>query len=152
MMLMRTTIGVAVAVAACMLASRASLDAGRHKSLSVWSGVYTSAQADRGAALFTRDCASCHGADMHGGDQAPELSGPIFLANWTDRSIGELVAQVRKTMPKSSPGKLTLQEYVDVIASVLRANKFPAGQAELPSTTAALDEIQIDEAPGADAP
>src|ERR1700721_1956122 len=41
---------------------------------SVWDGVYTAGQADRGKALYGKQCASCHGAGLDGSGQAPPLT------------------------------------------------------------------------------
>ena len=41
---------------------------------SVWSGVYTDAQADQGAAVYKTHCVSCHGDTMAGGEQVPALA------------------------------------------------------------------------------
>src|SRR6266850_6972874 len=49
---------------------------------SVWDGVYTSAQAERGAQLFKKTCGHCHRDDLAGGGSeagAPALKGPIFV-------------------------------------------------------------------------
>jgi cytochrome c5 len=35
-------------------------------SRSVWDGVYSEEQAKRGAALYGRECARCHGTDLTG--------------------------------------------------------------------------------------
>jgi hypothetical protein len=48
------------------------------------------------------------------------------------------------TMPFDSPGKLTAEQYADVIAYIFSANKFPAGDKELAHDTAPLQTIQLD--------
>ena len=35
-------------------------------SRSVWDGVYTAGQADRGRGFYTAQCAQCHGAEYDG--------------------------------------------------------------------------------------
>src|SRR5437763_9861202 len=55
---------------------------------SVWDGVYTLAQAKRGA-LKSGLCTSCHGDGFVGGS-APELAGEAFLARWEGRSVADL--------------------------------------------------------------
>jgi quinoprotein glucose dehydrogenase len=120
---------------------------GAQTSASVWSGVYTEEQAKRGARVYTRTCALCHGADLAGVDQAPPLVGPAFLPNWTGQSVGALFDQTRKSMPKDEPGTLPRQEYLDIIAHLLSANGFPAGKADLPADAATLALIQIDAKP-----
>src|SRR5215510_7756892 len=75
-------------------------------SRSVWDGVYTEEQAKRGAALYGRECASCHGTDLTGADEVPALSGPAFLANWDGLTLGDLSERVRRSMPPNKPGQL----------------------------------------------
>ena len=47
-------------------------------------------------------------------------------------------------MPPSSPGALPNATKADIIAFVLKYNKFPAGAAELASSTDALKDIAIE--------
>ena len=49
-------------------------------------------------------------------------------------------------MPVSAPGKLSAQQYADVLARILEANAFPAGAAELDGRPDALRRIRIDSA------
>src|SRR5258706_15951187 len=44
-------------------------------------GVYTDAQAARGAAIYKEKCASCHGPAL-GRSLAPPLAGDAFATNW----------------------------------------------------------------------
>jgi mono/diheme cytochrome c family protein len=110
----------------------------------VWDGVYTVAQADRGAEVYKKDCASCHGDALTGVDEAPALVGTTFLSNWNGQSVGDLVDLTRKSMPKDNENTLTRQQYVDVTAHVLRVNKFPVGEVDLPTSGLRLGQIRID--------
>src|ERR1700676_3706232 len=74
---------------------------------SVWDGVYTSAQAQRGAALYANNCASCHGTALGGGESAPPLTGGEFSSNWYGLTVGDLFERIRTTMPANRPGRLT---------------------------------------------
>jgi hypothetical protein len=47
-------------------------------------------------------------------------------------------------MPFDSPGKLTSEQYADLIAYILGANKFPPGDKELAHDSGPLAQIQID--------
>ena|SRR5688572_13370370 len=117
---------------------------------SVWDGVYTTAQAERGGAFYAKECASCHGEGLMGQDQAPGLVGPVFLATWNGQTVGDLFEQTRKSMPLEAPNSFSRQEYLDVVAFMLRANGFPAGKTELPRATADLTELRISQfRPGA---
>src|SRR5262245_45606731 len=69
---------------------------------SQWEGVYTVEQAQRGEPLYSQYCASCHGADLSGGEMAPALTGGEFASNWNDLSLGELFERMRISMPQNS--------------------------------------------------
>ena len=127
----------------CVLAARSSAVAQIAEPRSVWSGVYTIEQATRGAAVYRRECVECHLEDLTGNEEASPLAGSAFLANWDGLSVGALVDETRKSMPKKTPGKLDRQQYIDVIAFVLRENMFPAGNAELPRESEGLSQIRI---------
>jgi quinoprotein glucose dehydrogenase len=111
---------------------------------SVWQGVYTKAQAERGRAAYFAACISCHGAQLQGDTDAPELAGNAFLRRWTNQSVGALFAFTESQMPVGRPRGLGAQAYADVIAHILAANGFPEGQQELPASNLALDKIMID--------
>ena len=49
---------------------------------SVVDGVYSEAQATRGAEAYKKDCSSCHGEGLDGDGFAPGLAGSEFLSNW----------------------------------------------------------------------
>src|SRR5882762_5843062 len=66
---------------------------------SVWDGVYTQEQAERGHSLYNRHCASCHGDELAGGDVPPPLAGSGFLANWNGLTVGDLFERIRRSMP-----------------------------------------------------
>jgi mono/diheme cytochrome c family protein len=109
----------------------------------VWNGVYTAAQADRGAAVYAQDCANCHGAGLEGADMSPALAGAAFMASWNDLTLGDLFERIRISMPADRPGTLSRQQMADVIAHMLRANRFPAGATELPTETPALRTLKF---------
>ena len=113
---------------------------------SVWDAVYTGEQAERGRVFYVKECASCHGEGLMGQDQSPALVGPAFLTNWNGQTVAALFEQTRKSMPKSNPNGFSRQEYLDVVAFMLRANGFPAGKTELPRATADLTAIRISQA------
>ena len=110
---------------------------------SVWTGVYTAEQADRGKAVYADQCASCHGATLAGGDVAPPLSGSAFLNNWNNTSAGDLFDRISTTMPQSAPGSLSGKQVSDVEAYIFQANGFPAGQTMLPPAQPMMAGIKI---------
>ena len=114
------------------------------ESRSVWDGVYTDEQAKRGEAVYRKECAACHGASLTGGESAPALTGGAFLSNWNGLTLGDLFERVRKTMPQTTPGKLSKQQNADVLAFTLSANKFPSGKTELSQKAEFLREIRFE--------
>lgn len=121
---------------------------------SVWDGIYTSDQAQRGQALYQQQCAACHGDNLEGDAQTdrakrlnralPPLSGDGFKGNWNGRPLSDLFDKIRNTMPWDDPGKLSLKQNADILAYVLKANQFPAGSKELPSEPDALADITFE--------
>lgn len=113
---------------------------------SVWSGVYTADQAERGRTAFEASCASCHRPDLSGrGSAIPALRGDSFTGERHGTSVGELYELVRMTMPPGRAASLAPEVYADVVAYLLSANSFPAGDAELPPHEEFLDVIVFDE-------
>src|SRR5205807_590331 len=133
-----------VALILLMLAPSLSIQA--QSSRTVRDGVYTDAQATRGAAIYTEKCASCHGPAL-GGSLAPPLAGDAFAANWGG-PLSAIVDKIQATMPANAMGTLTRAQTADVVAFMLQTGKFPAGRAELSSEDAALKTITL---PGAQA-
>ena len=112
----------------------------------MWDGVYTDDQAKRGEPIYRKECATCHGDMLTGGESAPPLTGGAFLANWNGLTMGDLFDRIRKTMPQTNPGRLTRQQDADILAFMLSANKFPAGKTELYRQSEMLKEIRFETA------
>lgn len=113
---------------------------------SVWDGVYTEKQAQRGEALYHETCSSCHGDKLTGkeSENAPALTGEKFETQWKDRTVGDLFRKILRKMPQDDPGTLTPQQSADLAAFLLSFNKFPAGKNELPADNEPLASIQFD--------
>ena len=111
---------------------------------SVWDGVYTEAQAERGAAAYGQACSKCHGAQLAGLGEAKPLTGPEFLGIWNGLSLGDLYDRARKTMPLDRPASLSRETYADIVAYVLKFNGFPAGGAELDKRSEVLAGISFE--------
>ena len=126
------------------LAIGASYSTLRAQSRSVWDGVYTEEQANRGEPLYNQHCASCHGDRLTGGESAPPLAGGEFLANWDGLTVGDLFERTRKTMPQNKPGKLSREVNANILVYMLSVNGFPAGETELPHNTERLKQIRIE--------
>ena len=131
-----------LAVTACVAAVLTV--AGMALAQNVSTGVYSPAQVARGADLYAAQCARCHGASMEGLDVAPPLTGGTFLSHWTGQPLAALATRVRTTMPIDKPGTLGQAASADLVASILDANGYPAGKADLPPGNAALGAMTLD--------
>ena len=95
---------------------------------SVEQGVYTAAQAARGAKLFESNCATCH---REPGGTAPVLAGERFTKTFSDATLQVVFTTIKTTMPRNAPGALSDTEYVDVVAHLLKINSYADGMNEL---------------------
>jgi mono/diheme cytochrome c family protein len=110
----------------------------------VWDGVFTEAQATRGAAVYKATCARCHGDALAGKDDAAPLSGKEFMASYNGSPLSGMFTKIRTSMPDDEPGTLKPEETADVVAYILQFNKFPAGTDELPADTTRLKTIKFE--------
>ena len=106
-------------------------------------GVFTAAQARRGRRVYNQNCASCHGQGLRGGEMAPSVAGSDFIVFWTELPVGALFDRIKVSMPEDGPGRLSDEEYTDVVAYMLDRNDYPSGDTELPADKAELDMIMI---------
>jgi quinoprotein glucose dehydrogenase len=118
-----------------------TLVCGQDAARTVWDGVYNEQQAVRGGAIFVEQCSNCHGRDLEGADMTPALTGGGFMSNWDGVTLGDLADRTRNSMPLTSPGSLSRQQVVDVVAYILQFNQFPAGKDELPREPQILKQI-----------
>jgi len=115
---------------------------------SVWDGVYTKEQADSGRGLYAKECGSCHGDQLTGGEMAPALAGGDFLSNWNGLSVGALFDRIRTSMPLNKPGSLSRDTNADITAFILSSNSFPAGSAKLDTRSEVLATIKLEASKG----
>ena len=111
---------------------------------SVWDGVYSSAQADRGKVAYSNSCGKCHSETLDGNDEVPGLKGSHFMADWETQSVADLVGRVHSTMPMDSPGALSTATVTDVVAYLLQQNEMPTGSTELSADPGMASLIRID--------
>ena len=93
----------------------------------VWDGVYTEEQAERGGVQYTESCAGCHAPDLRGSTTSPSLVGMSFTFLWGERTLGELFGKIQQLMPTDRPNSLPAQTYRNILAFILRANSYPPG-------------------------
>lgn len=91
-------------------------------------GVYTTAQAARGAKSFATQCATCH---RDPGGNAPVLAGERFTKTFSDATLQTVFTAIKTTMPRNAPGSLSDAEYVDIVAHLLKINGYADGMSEL---------------------
>lgn len=124
-----------VVVAGAVLAVAAWVNLVSAQGTLASSGVFTSAQADRGMSIYDGQCASCH--------ELSRFKGKDFASAWTDKPLTDLHVAV-KSMPMDNPGSLNPQEYADILAYFLSINGYPAGQTELKGDDAAIGAVKVD--------
>ncbi len=106
----------------------------------VAAGVFSDAQAGRGATAYETNCSGCHNPDLAGGT-GPALKETRFARDFAGKDLSTLYSKILKTMPRNDPGTLDEAETLDIVAHILKENGFAAGTTEL--TSAGLDGIQI---------
>ena len=89
-------------------------------------------QASRGAELYGKNCAGCHGDAGEGSKKAPPLVGPDALPldprnkkskrKVQFRTALDVFTWVKANMPPKKAGKLSDDEYVAILAFDLKAN------------------------------
>ena len=112
---------------------------------SVWSGIYTTAQAARGEKVYRGQCVFCH-MDFLEGDPSegpPPLAGPHFMTNWDGASVADLARHMH-TQPNDDPSDMYGTTAADLVAFILSYNKIPAGDTELPTDRSIQAQIRID--------
>jgi len=112
-------------------------------SRTIWDGVFTQAQADRGRDQYRKSCASCHKADLLGESAAPPLAGPEFSQRWVGSNVDDLLTTIRRSMPQDAPDSLGTPAYVDLVSYLLTVNGSPTGANDMPLESAGLKQIQF---------
>lgn len=131
----------AVALSAVLFSGRALTQTKPGRS--VLDGVYTTAQAARGEAAYTKTCAECHDLSFDG----TPVEGSGFIDNWREFPLNVLYTFISTTMPQDYPGELSADGYRDVLAYLLKRNGYPAGKSDL-----TLDMIRSTQMVGLDGP
>ena len=98
-------------------------------------GIFTAAQADRGAALFGQYCARCHSIQ--------EFTGPAFNTVWAGTPASALYLRIANTMPMDQPGSLGTEQTTALLAHILDSNGMPSGNQPLPGDLPWLTGIQM---------
>ena len=99
-------------------------------------GVFSAAQADRGRSVYSRVCAECHTRSEFSREEGVQ-------GNWQGRTFFSVFQEIRSSMPDDNPAGLPRQDYIDVLAYLLRQYGYPAGESELPPTDEGMQAIRI---------
>ena len=117
---------------------------GGAQARSIWDGVYSDAQADRGHTLYMQNCSRCHGVNLWGTYEIPPLVGR-FMPYYSGSSLAALFDYVSTAMPLDHPGVLPASVNADIVAYLLKANDVPSGSKAL--TPEAVKAISFDARP-----
>lgn len=98
-------------------------------------GIFTAAQADRGAGLFDQHCARCHSIQ--------EFTGPAFNTVWAGTPASALYLRIANTMPMDQPGSLGTEQTTALLAHILDSNGMPSGNQPLSGDLPWLTGIQM---------
>ena len=92
------------------------------------------------------NCGNCHISDLSGDSikDVPPLAGTDFLAEWSGKTVKELLDYMSMNMPQDSRGSLGAKTYIDIAAYILKSNQFPAGSAALGSDPDRLAKAVIE--------
>jgi mono/diheme cytochrome c family protein len=106
--------------------------------------LYAPAQAAAGATVYASKCALCHGASLEGG-AGPPLSGPNMttLGTKTHLTVGDLFGYITTNMPMNDPASLSHDQYVAVLAYILKENGYPGGAARLTWDGASSSKVPV---------
>lgn len=118
-----------------------SLQAQHTTGKTVWDGVYSTEQAERGRKAYEQSCGYCHRDNLEGGGEGPALVGSPFELRWKGHTLADMFTMIQDTMPQDAPATLPPQVYADVVSYLLKANGAPAGDAELPADLQRLQQI-----------
>ena len=105
-------------------------------SRTIRDGVFSPAQAERGAQVFGTICTNCH--------DITEFTGAgAYLEDVEGKPLWETFEFVSSEMPEDDPGSLSLEEYSAVLAYIFSIYGLPSGDAELAVDQKSLEAITI---------
>src|SRR5262245_39868563 len=92
--------------------SQAQVQSGNAKT--VWDGVFSEDQPNRGRPSYNVSCASCHRPGLSGFEGV--LRGERFMDHWREDRLESLYSNIQSSMPRNNPGSLDAPTYVDIVA------------------------------------
>jgi mono/diheme cytochrome c family protein len=128
--------GLATTLLIVLVAATASAQNATATGAQASRGAYTEAQAVRGEATYRANCTSCHATSAYTGD--------AFARAWDSRTAFDLFELIRTTMPIDNPGRLSREQYADIVAYLFKLNRLPAGDRLLPADDEGLKQVRIE--------
>jgi mono/diheme cytochrome c family protein len=116
---------------------------GRQPFPTIWSGVYSKAEAERGKQAYAPLCSRCHGTDMKGGLTAPGLIGAKFFDRWHDLRLADVVAYIQAAMPREHEFYVPADSARAIVALMLRESGVPPGQEPMSTNVKIQQDILI---------
>src|SRR3989442_11542875 len=98
----------------------------QQSSPSVWDGVYTVAQAERGRIVYERHCNSCHGDDLAARGSSP-LAGAWVLLYLASPTVERLFSTIPYTKSPPSAVRLRVSNPLPPGSSCVQRNGLPPG-------------------------
>jgi polar amino acid transport system substrate-binding protein len=108
--------------------------------------LYTAEQAQQGMVAYSQYCAMCHGPLLDGqagGYTGPALKGSAFADPSYNFHINEIFNFVAKLMPAGTPGSLTREQDVVIMAYLLQQNGYPPGTQALTYEEAEKSKVPL---------
>jgi cytochrome c len=114
----------------------------------IWDGVFSEGQTQRGDALYQKSCSLCHRNDLTGTmSDGPPLKGLDFFIRWRGQTLAEMLDAIKEIMPANNPGGLAPQTYLDIMTFLMKSNGIPAGATDLVYDPDTLQTIVFTEKP-----
>jgi len=99
-------------------------------------GVFSAAQAERGARVFESVCTNCH-------EMAEFIGAGAYLDEVEGESLWETFDYISTEMPEDDPASLRPEEYAAVLGYILSVYGLPSGDAELAPEQELLEAITL---------
>jgi hypothetical protein len=111
----------------------------------VWSGVYTDAQARKVARNTNRVAAAVTRPIFRQRRRLPQ--GDVFIRDWGGKTLDMFYERMKTTMPRGAPASLSDDAYLTVVAYILRQMDFP--QIPWQNSSRLLQTIRVESKEGA---
>ena len=103
-------------------------------------GLYSTAQAKKGSALYSEKCLSCH--DPAGGSWGPNLKGDDYWETWNGKPARALYSKIISTMPQEDPGSIPEKDVINLVSYIMQLNGLPGGDKTIQSADE-LNKIKL---------